>query len=134
MLSQAFYIRELTVLDAGSAHQFEFIWVRRGKARLTVDLEEYILSTNSICVVGPGQWRSLAGTGNLGGYHFGVSSDFFPTLTEEMNHYFVAPLKRKNTRTVLVTGMDWSHQLIEVILLIKNEYDRNGLSRMDVIT
>ena len=120
MLTPAFRIQELTELDPGTAYQFEFIWICRGEATLTVDFQQHVLSSNDVGSIRPGQWRWLAGTDSARGYYLSVSPGFFPTLKKEMDQFYVSRLTGERTG--------------EIIQLMKKEYDRNGLTRMDVIT
>ncbi|MBC7934073.1 MAG: helix-turn-helix domain-containing protein [Rhizobacter sp.] len=61
-------------------NRYEFLWVRNGSGKLTVDMQHYEISDKTVCCLSPGQLRHIDPESFLDGYYVSLSADFFCIL------------------------------------------------------
>lgn len=139
----AFHIQALQTLDDPDVLQegiplrlahFEFIWVIKGTGSLTVDFQEYLFSENSIYCISPGQMRTIKPTGSLEGYFISLSADFYFSVKGEVDYFFLFDrLVCGRNIMLLMPDKERLGELNDIVQLMEKEYDRNGLSRPDIL-
>jgi AraC family transcriptional regulator, transcriptional activator of pobA len=140
----AFRIQALETFDGKDLFQegtplqlghYEFIWIKKGLGSLTVDVQDYMFSENVIYFLVPGQWRTLNQTDTLEGYYISLSADFFFTVNGEIDYIFlIDKLTRGRNIMLLMPESERVYELNDIIQLMKKEYDRNALSRIDILS
>lgn len=142
--ARAFHIQALDTWDDSDVLQegvslrlshFEFIWIKKGKGSLTVDFQDYLLSENVIYCLSPGQWRMLRPTGSLQGYYISLSADLYFTVKGEVDYFFLSD-RCTGGRNIMLLMLERERpfELDDIVQLVGKEYDRNGLSRLDILS
>src|SRR5712672_2313453 len=139
-----FYIESLEAPDQEYALQgeglmklahFEFKWVKKGNGSLTVDFREYSFSENSIYCLSPGQFRQIKADGRLEGYRLCLSGDFYFTVKGQVEYaFFFDKFSRGRNITLLKPEDEQLNDLNNIIQLIVKEYDRSGVSHLDILS
>jgi len=140
----AFRIQALEAFDGNDVFQeriplrlnhYEFIWIKKGVGSLTVDFQDYMLSENAIYCLAPGQWRIVNPADTLEGYYISLSADFYFTVRGEVDYFFlIERLTRGRNIMLLMPENERLYELNDIIQLMKKEYDRNALSRIDILS
>ena len=74
---------------------YEIVWIKTGNCDLRLNLKTYVLGSNTICVLGPGQVRNIELCESADVVHFRLSADFFyrlcvevqfPIISANLNH------------------------------------------------
>jgi AraC family transcriptional activator of pobA len=139
-----FQIQSLEIADQDCALQedgpmklthFEFIWIKKGTGSLTVDFQEYSFSENAIYCLSPGQIRQIRADGSLEGYLLCLSGDFYFTIKGQVEYaFFFDKFSRGRNITLLTPEDERLNDLNDIIQLIVKEYDRNGVSHLDILS
>jgi AraC-like DNA-binding protein len=140
----AFHFQALEVLDDSDVFQvgvslqlshFEFIWVKKGMGCLTVDFQDYMLSENALYCLLPGQWRTVRSTSSLEGYYISLSADFYFSVKGEVDYFFLFNrFARGRNILLLMPEKERLYELNDIVQLLRKEYDRNGLLRLDILS
>lgn len=113
---------------------FEFIWIIKGTGSLTVDFQEYFFSENTIYCLSPGQFRALKAENRLEGYYISLSADFYFTVRGKVDYFFLSRRFAEGRNiTLLIPETERLYELTDIVQLIGKEYDRYGLSRLDIL-
>jgi AraC-like DNA-binding protein len=114
---------------------FEFIWVKKGRGCLTVDFQDYMLSENAVYCLLPGQRRTVKSISGLEGYYISLSSDLYFTVKGEVDYFFLFDrFTRGRNIMLLMPEKERLYELNDIVRLMEKEYDRNGLSRLDILS
>jgi AraC family transcriptional regulator, transcriptional activator of pobA len=140
----AFHIQALEATDHQDVFQqgtslqlshFEFIWISRGIGALIVDFQEYMLSANAIYCLSPGQRRTVRSMEGLEGYYVSLSAEFYFTVKGGVDNLYLLERFTGGRNILLLTPeKEMLSELTDLIHLVRKEYDRNLLSRLDVLT
>lgn len=68
---------------------FEVIWVKKGRGIFMVDLEQFILSDNTLYYLFPGQLHFFEPVGEVVGYRIAFSKEFFADSSSSNNSAFL---------------------------------------------
>jgi len=114
---------------------FEFIWIRKGRGSLTVDFQDHGLSGDAIYCLSPGQCRTVKATESLEGYYISLSADFYFAVKGEVDYLFLLDrFTRGRNILLLMPEKERLSELNDIIHLVRKEYDRNALSRLDILS
>jgi AraC family transcriptional activator of pobA len=115
--------------------QFELVIIRKGSGILTVDFQDYPLAEDAIYCLSPGQCRSFKETAHLEGYYISLSADLYFAAMGRVDYFFFCGRLNSDSNIMhLMPGIERLDELNSISELIGKEYQRNKLSRLNILS
>lgn len=138
-----FHIHRLEEIDPGLApfeedplalHVAEFIFIRKGRGEIEVDLQRHPLMENNFYFLSSGQYRRLNPVGPLEGYYLALSSDFVCLLRSGTELPFFDSDLAVGEKLVCATPDKQALAEIEDTLRVMlKEYERDTERRKEIL-
>jgi AraC family transcriptional activator of pobA len=141
--NDASFFFEVSPLDAASpgatgdpvrTPHHQIVWITRGSGYLSIDLEKYILSDNTIYTIPPGRFHQFSPAGDIAGYQLSFNTDFLYLAIEGPGRPFFKEISAdlKKVNMLLLKFQDPALQgLLENIT---REYETHLMLQLEILS
>jgi AraC family transcriptional activator of pobA len=112
----------------------QIVWITRGSGHLSIDLEKYSMSDNTIYTIPPGRFHQFLPAGDIAGYVLSFNTDFLHLSIEGPGRPFFKEISG-DLKWVNVLLLKSENPVLQDLLDdITREYDTHVMLRLEILS
>ena len=111
----------------------QIIWITRGSGYLTIDLEKFQMTDNTIYTIPPGRFHQFRPTDTVGGYVLSFNTDFLDLAIEGSGRPFFKEIGADLNRVNMVALRSDNPELQHLIGDIAREFETHLTLRLEIL-